>query len=171
LSVTQTRTTTQTSTVPKIIYVTRKVQADFLAIMDTYGYFSEDYAKKLITDIRHFLDEEVVDKVKFIWTESGGNRVLFEYEYVVLSGDFGFSDDSSGGITYRSDLAKASFGARVIYNDRWKRMDDSEKGAVRTDLCLTWGPAGELDYSGGQRTQDRTYSKDGYGLARSQFNR
>jgi protein involved in ribonucleotide reduction len=76
LSVTQTRSTTQTSTVPKIVYVTRKVQADFLAIMDTYGYFSEDYAKKLIADIRHFLDEEVVDKVKFVWTESGGNRAL-----------------------------------------------------------------------------------------------
>jgi ornithine carbamoyltransferase len=89
----------------------------------------------------------------------------------VLSDGLGLADDSSGGVPYRSDLAKASFNARVVYNDRWKRMDDREKASVRTGLSLTWGPAGELDYSGGQWTQDKTYSKDGYGLSRSQFNR
>ena len=38
--------------------------------------------------------------------------------------------------------------------------------AVREDLILKWGPAGQLDYSGGKWTTDRTYSRDGYSLVR-----
>ena len=64
---TATRTATQTSSLTKVVYVTRKVQADFLAIIDTYNYFDEDYARKLIADVRTFLDEYVIDAVKFVW--------------------------------------------------------------------------------------------------------
>ena len=46
----------------------RKVQADFLAILDTYDYFSEDFACRLVADVRTLLDEGVVDAVKFVWT-------------------------------------------------------------------------------------------------------
>ena len=59
---TSTRTASATSTVTKIVYVTRKVQADFLAILETYGYFSEAYAQNIIHDVRVFLDEEVIEE-------------------------------------------------------------------------------------------------------------
>jgi hypothetical protein len=39
------------------------VQADLLAILDHYGYFSEDYAQKLINDIRVFIDDEAIEQV------------------------------------------------------------------------------------------------------------
>jgi len=169
MTTTRTKSTTQTSTLTKVVYVTRKVQADFLAILDTYGYFSEDYAKNLINDIRVFLDEEVIDKVKFVWTQPNSDYVLEELEYVVVLRGVGLADERSGGIRYQPGLANASFHVRITYNARWKNMSEEEKDEVRGDLQMTWGPAGELNYSGGRWVDERTYSKDKYGLMRKRF--
>ncbi len=168
---TSTRTTTQTSTLTKVVYVTRKVKADLLAILDTYGYFSESYAQDVIHDVRVFLDEEVVDRVKFVWTRPGGSYVLEELDYQVTSGDVGLADDRAGGIKYRDDLGGADFRVRVTYNSRWRSIGAQGQAAIRADLSLQWGPAGTLDYSGGRWVADRTYSRDGYGLSRSRFTR
>src|SRR6266516_5789330 len=168
---TNTHTTTATSTVPKIVYVTRKVQADFLAILDTYGYFPEDYAQRLIHDVRMFLDEEVIDHIRFVWTRTSSTYVLEELNYTVVTGGVELADDHSGGIRYQTALAKASFGVRVTYNTRWKDLAENEKRSIRKGLDLNWGPAGQLDYSGGKWTTDCTYSQDGYGLVRHRFER
>lgn len=168
---TSTRTATYTSTVPKIVYVTRKVQADFLAILETYRYFPEDYAQHLIHDVRVFLDEEVIDHIRFVWTRPESSYVLEELNYTVVAGGVELSDDHSGGIRYQAALAKASFHVRVTYNTRWKEMDERGKSAIRESLDLNWGPAGQLDYSGGKWNADRTYSRDGYGLVRQRFER
>jgi hypothetical protein len=169
MTTTRTRSTTQTNTLTKVVYVTRKVQADFLAILDTYGYFSEDYAKNLINDIRVFLDEEVINRVKFVWTQPNSDYVLEELEYVVVAGGVGLADDRSGGIHYRSELANASFHVRVTHNPRWQNMSGEEKEEIRGDLQLKWGSAGQLKYSGGRWVDELTYSKDDYGLIRKRF--
>lgn len=166
---TSTRAATYTSTVPKITYVTRKMQADFLAILDTYGYFREEYAQRLIHDVCIFLDEEVIDHMSFIWTRSNSTSVLEELHYSVVAGRAELADDRAGGIRYRPELAQASFQVRVIYTDRWQNMAECEKNIIRKELQLKWGPAGPLDYSGGQWSNDRTYSRDGYGLIRQRF--
>jgi hypothetical protein len=169
VAITSTRTTTLTSTFTKILYVTQKVQADLLSIQDLYEFFPEGYAQNIIHDIRHFLDEEVIDKVKFTWIEDGGIRVLEELEYKVIRGGIGLADERPGGIWFRWDLANAEFSVRITYNNRWNQMEGWEKAEVRKGLKLNWGPAGQLDYSGGQWITDRTYSKNGYGLTRRGF--
>ncbi len=168
---TSTRTTTATSTVTKIAYVTGKVQADFLAILDTYGYFPEDCAQNLIHDVRVFLDEEVIDHIRFVWTLPDSTYVLEELNYTVVADGVELADDHSGGIRYRAALANASFHVRVTYNTRWKHLAEGEKSAIRKSLDLNWGPAGQLDYSSGTWTTDRTYSRDNYGLVRQRFER
>ncbi len=168
---TSTRTATATSTVTKIVYVTRKVQADFLAILETYGYFQEDYAQRLIHDVRVFFDEEVIDHIRFVWTRSSSAYVLEELNYTVVAGGVKLVDDHSGGIRYQTALANASFDVRVTYNTRWKDLAKDEKNSIREGLDLNWGPTGQLDYSGGTWTTDRTYSRDGYGLVRQRFER
>jgi hypothetical protein len=168
---TSTRTATASSTVTKIVYVTRKVQADFLAILETYGYFSEDYAQNIIHDVRVFLDEEVIDHIRFVWTRPSSTYVLEELNYTVVDGGVELADDHSGGIRYQAALANASFHVRVTYNRRWNHLAEGEKGAIRKSLDLNWGSAGQLDYSGGTWTTDRTYSRDGYGLVRQRFGR
>lgn len=169
MSATGTRMATQTSTVPKIVYVTRKVQADFLAILDTYGYFAETYARQVINDVRVFLDEEVVERVKFVWTRPGSSQVLEELTYTVVAGGVGLADDRPGGIRYRSELATADFHVRVNYNSRWDALPEAERTTIRQALSLKWGAAGQLDYSGGRWVAERTYSREGYGLRRERF--
>src|SRR5687768_13488656 len=116
MSATQTRTGTASTTFTNVVKVTRKVQADFLAVLDTYGYFSEDYAVKLIKDVRVLLDEEVIDWVKFTWSSAGTGVVLDELRYRVITGGYGLADDRAGGITYDPKLVGADFAVLVTYN-------------------------------------------------------
>lgn len=169
MSATLSRAATGTTSYTGVIHITRKVQTDMLAIGDTYDYFTEKYAQDVIHDVRIFIDEEVIDKVEFVWQKAGTKEVLDALRYIVLNGVAGLADDRPGGIKYNSALAAADFHVRVYYNSRWTKMAAAERDSVREDLTLKWGPAGKLDYSGGRWVDDRTYSMDGKGLARNRF--
>lgn len=171
MSASTTRTAAATTTIAKIAYVTRKMQADFLAILDTYTYdgYSESYAREIIEDIRSLLDEEVLESISFVWTRQYTNTVLDSFRYSVVTGEATNNNDRSGGVSYRSDLANADFKVRLTYNQRWANMSQSERNSISVDLNVTWGAAGSLNYSNGSWTTERTYSKDGYGLVRQRF--
>lgn len=168
---TSTSTSTHTSTYSKVVHVTRKVQTDLLQIVDTYGFSSQDYVHKVISDIRVFLDQEVVNKVEFLWLRPGTNYVLFGFEYTVIFASYGLVDEKAGDIRYRPDLANAAFRVHVYYKPRWQTMDEAEKIAITRQLSLSWGPGGQMDYSGGTWIADKTYSMDGFGLPRRRFDR
>jgi hypothetical protein len=168
---TVTRSATQTSSYTKIVYVTRKVQADLLAILDTYDYFSEDHAVALIADLRTFLDEDVIGAVKFVWKEPGTYYVMEELRYTVIVGGVRLADDRPGGIGCNPALADADFTVHVTYNDRWWKMSAEDRQAVHEVLLLNWGPAGTLSYSNGTWRAGRMYSSSGYGLSRRSFSR
>jgi hypothetical protein len=168
---TQTRTATQTSTLTKVVYVTRKVQADLFALVDTYGQISQSYAEQLIHDLRLLLDEEVLDKIRLLWTKAGSNQVVGAYSYQVIAAGIGLADDRSGNIRYDATLQIAEFSVRIHYNDRWSSLSEQERRAIHSDCKFTWGPGGTLDFSSGRFNSDRTYSRDGLGLGREQFTR
>ena len=169
MSATLSRSATATTPYTSVVHITRKAQADILAIGDTYAYFTEEYAQNVIHDVRVFIDEEVIDRVEFVWTKSGTNQVLDALRYKVVSGVVGLADDRPGGICYDSALASADFSVRVYYNGHWTKIGEAERDSVRTHLTLTWGPAGRLDYSGGRWADDRTYSMNSKGLVRNRF--
>lgn len=168
---TQTRTATQTSTLTKVVYVTRKVQADLFALVDTYGQISESYAAQLIHDLRLFLDEEVLDKIRLLWTKASSNQVVGAYSYHVIAAGIGLADDRSGNIRYDATLQIANFSVRIHYNDRWEGLGEKQRSAIKSGCELTWGPGGTLDFSCGLWNSEKTYSRDGYGLSRDRFER
>jgi Bacterial HORMA domain family 1 len=169
MSATQTRAATQTGTLSNIVYVARKIEADLLAIIDTYGCRNEQWATNVMHDVRVLIDEEVVEKVYVAWTRRGTNEVLDAYSYRVIIGGYGLADDKSGNIRYRSELATADFNFRVEYKQRWWDMKPEDKQDVQERLKLTWTTAGVLDYSRGVWTSDKTYSKDDFGVSRERF--
>lgn len=169
MSTSFTRSSTQSSTYTSVVHITRKVQTDILEISDTYDYFTESYAQDVIHDVRIFIDEEAIDYIKFVWKQRGSNRALEELRYQIVSGAIGLADDRPGGIRYNRALAEADFSVRITYSDHWSGMAESERESIRDRLELTWGPAGQLDYSGGQWSSDRTYSMDGAGAVRTRF--
>jgi hypothetical protein len=166
-----TRSNVQTNTLSKVIYVTRKVQADLLTILDHYSYFSEDYIQDLIHDIRIFIDEEVISRFKFVWTKPDSSFVLEELDYFVIFNRVALADDRSGNIVFRLALVKANFRVQITYNERWQKMSEVEKKSIRDTLKLTWGTAIQLTYEGGHwsSSSERTYSQDGLGLKRSRY--
>ena len=171
MSASNTRTAAATTTVAKIAYITRKMQADFLAILDTYTYdgYSESYALEIVEDIRRLLDEEVLDTISFVWTRKLSNRVLDTFRYSVVTGEAVTTNDRSGGVAYYSELAQADFRVRLNYNQRWKNLSQSERNSISADLNITWVSANQLDYGTGSWTTEKTYSKDGYGVVRERF--
>lgn len=170
LAATLTRSGTGTMPYTSVVHITRKVQTDMLEIGDTYAYFTEKYAQDVIHDVRIFIDEEIIDKVEFVWLEAGTNQVLDALRYVVLNGVVGLADDRPGGIRYDPILASADFRVRVYYNSRWMtELDETERNSIRSGLTLTWGPSGQLDYSGGRWMDDRTYSMHTKGFVRQRF--
>jgi hypothetical protein len=173
MSASSTRTASATTTIAKIAYVTRKMQADFLAIVDTYTYpgYSESDAREIIEDIRILLDEEVLESVSFVWTRKFTNTVVDTFRYSVVTGEATTNNDRSGGVSFRSDLANADFRVRLNYNQRWTDMDNSERNSIYKSLNTDWVAAGSLDYSNGSWTTERTYSKDGYGVIRQRFSK
>jgi hypothetical protein len=170
VTITQTRTETLTTTLARVKYVTRKVQADLLAILDTYGYYSEEYALKVVRDLRVFLDEEVVRRVNFVWVKKGTNSVIDSLSYTVVCGD-ALPDDATGDILYNSDLsvAAATFCLEVYWSQRWLEMGEPSKNRVRERLELGWENNVDINYGYGWWVKDRTYSKGGYGLERQRF--
>lgn len=171
MSSSSTRTAAATTTVAKIAYVTRKMQADFLAILDTYTYdgYSESYALEIVEDIRRLLDEEVLDAVSFVWTQKWSNRVLDTFRYSVVTGNVASTNDRSGGVGYYSELAEADFKVRLTYNQRWIDIGQSERNSISKDLNIAWVSANQLNYGSGSWTTEKTYSKDGYGVVRERF--
>lgn len=169
MSSTQTREASQTNAYTNIVYVARKVEADLLAIIDTYGCASEKWGIDVMHDIRVLMDEEVIEKVKLIWTVNGSTEVLDAYSYQVIVGGLGLADDRSGNIRYRRELVGASFTLRVEYKQRWSDLSAIEKADIQARLTLSWGAGGVLDFSKGSWQSDRTYSKDGFGVARNRF--
>src|SRR5256885_14113482 len=98
MSMTQTREASQTGTLSKIVYVARKVEADLLAIIDTYGCGSESWATDVMHDVRILMDEEGVEKVYMAWTRRGSSEGRGPYSYRGSVGRRGLADDGSGNI-------------------------------------------------------------------------
>lgn len=170
-TMTRSASATQTSTLTKVVYVTRKVQADLFNIVDTYNQITQDYAEKLIHDLRILLDEEVLDRIEFLWTYRSTEIVLGAYAYKVIGDGIGLADDRAGGIRYDAVLQSCDFSVRIFRNAHWRQMSTASKQSI-TDQCdLNWSPAGPLDYSRGTFTSGRMYSKDGLGLNRDGFKR
>lgn len=170
MTFTQTRTSSTTTTWARVKYVTRKVQADLLGILDTYGYYSEEYGLKLIRDLRVLLDEEVIDRVKFVWSKKDTNEVVYALSYTVIAGD-ALADDETGDIPYYSALSAsaASFSVVITRSQRWKNMSESSKNRVREKLELGWESDADYKYGAGWWVRDRIYSKGSYGLERKRF--
>lgn len=169
MSATRTRSGTQTGTLSKIVYVARKVEADLLAIIDTYSCRSEQWAINVMHDVRVLMDEEAIDKIDLAWTRRETNEVLDAYSYQIIIGRLGLADDRSGNIRFRSQLVGADFHFHVKYTSRWRNMDSVQKLDIQERLRLPWTAAGMLDYSYGTWQSDKTYSMDDLGAARNRF--
>ena len=166
---TQTRTATQTSTLTKVVYVTRKVQADLFNLVDTYGQITQLYAEELIHDLRILLDEEVLERIDFLWTYPGTNIVVGAYIYKVITADVGLVDDRAGGMRYDATLQGATFNVRIYRNSHLYGMSDADRQAIADKCWIGWTPGQLLDFSRGSSTADRMYSKEGLGLGRERF--
>lgn len=165
----QTRTATATSTLTKVVYVTRKLQADLFNLVDTYEQISQEYAERLIHDMRVLLDEEVLERIDFYWKYPGTNVVIGAYFYKVISAGIGLVDERAGGMRYDPLLQGADFNVRLHWNAHWNGMSEADRKAISDKCVIGWVTGEVLDYSRGTTSAEKTYSKDGLGLGRERF--
>lgn len=165
----QTRTATSTLTLTKVVHVTRKVQADLFNLVDTYGQITQDYAERLIHDLRILLEEEVLDRIDLLWAYPGTNVVIGAYIYKVITAGVGLVDERAGGMRYDATLQAADFRVRIYWNSHWSLLSAADRDAIRKKCNFTWTPGEALDFSRGTTTTERTYAKDDLGLVRERF--
>ena len=165
----QTRTRTATLTLTKVVHVTRKVQADLFNLVDTYAQITQDYAERLVHDLRILLEEEVLERIDFLWTYPDTNVVVGAYIYKVITGGVGLVDERAGGMRYDATLQAADFRVRIYWNSHWYELSSADRDAIRERCSFAWTPGEALDFSRGASTTERTYAKDDLGLARERF--
>lgn len=170
-TMTRSASETSTSTLTKVVYVTRKVQADLFNIVDTYHHITQSDAERLIHDLRILLDEEVLERIDLVWTYKNTSLVAGAYVYKVISADVGLADDRAGGIRYDSILQSSDFGVRIYRNSHWLAMSDADRKAISERCYFKWSAAEVLDFSRGTLSSDRMYSNNGLGLDRERFKR
>ncbi|WP_425619071.1 hypothetical protein NA78x_002802 [Anatilimnocola sp. NA78] len=168
-SQTLTRSSSATSTLSKVVYVTRKLQADLFNLVDTYSQMTQNHAEKLISDLRILLDEEVIERIDLLWTYKNTNVVMGAYVYKVINAGSGLADERAGGIRYDSILQDCDFGVRIYRNSHWWAMSEADRKAIAAKCQIQWSPGESLDFSRGSVTSDRMYSNNGLGLDRGRF--
>jgi hypothetical protein len=166
---TRAATAATTKTYQRILYVTRKLLADLLGVLADKAHFSNEHAKKIVDDIRTLLDEQVLDRITFVWFASSTKIVLRELTYTVRGEGFVGTDAPSGALPYRQDLLDATFQVRVSYNDRWSKLGAEGQQEIRSRLVLAWSSASALTYNNGSTQNEHAYAKDGYALTRTRY--
>lgn len=169
MTMSTTRTQAATTVYERILHVTRKLQADLLGIVETYGCWNEAYARDVLADVRALLDEGALDRIEFHWRDRTSGGVVHAIRYEVHAERAAHDDARSGGIAYRAALREADFNVRLTYSARWSGMAETERARVRATLKIGWVPGAALTYEGGTWGDDRAYAKDGYALARRSF--
>ena len=164
-----TRAATTATTYQRIQYVTRKLLADLLGVLADKAHFTNEHATKLVTDIRTLLDQQVLDRITFVWFALATQVVLRELTYAVRGEGFVGTDAPSGALPFRDDLLDATFQVRITYNDRWSKLSSEGQQEIRKQLTLTWSNANALTYNNGSRQDEHAYAKDGYALQRSRY--
>lgn len=166
---TRVATAATTTTFQRIQYVTRKLLADLLGVLADKAHFTTDHATKIVGDIRTLLDEQVLDRITFVWVAPTTQVALREVTYVVRGEGFVGSDAPSGALPFRHDLLDATFQVRIVHNDRWSKLGAEAQKEIRARLVLTWSNASTLAYNNGSRQAEHAYAKDGYALQRSRY--
>lgn len=154
------RSASTTMTAARVHNVVLEVGADFYTIA-TAGLADYDRCVKWCTDLTYILEKEALTSFQLQFKCAGHLPLALEY---VLSADGTLqSSDKAGGIDYFGLPAGTRVSLFVSLN-----YQSSNIQVVLAYLRLReWGFDGQAVTGSGM--QDRTYSKDGYGVVRSKI--
>ena len=95
---------------------------------------------------------------------------VVSWQYEVKDGDLvGGSDDRSGSVYARAEVASALYYNHTISSTKWLLLTASEQAAFEATLPFTRVDASLPDDGPGSWTADKTYTRGGVAIARRTF--
>ncbi len=140
-------------------YVLGKAYDDIVGLA-CVGAISADTGKKWYEELKYILDLEALKKFEFKVTY--GDRVPLAWKYEVFSDGSISEDGESGGV----DMSKIPSGASATVTVDLTNTAGTEQEALDYLRGQGWGTGAFLDV---RYLQDRSYSKEGFGIRRSIF--
>ena len=161
-----TSSTTSTFTVTHARHISAKVATDLLRMQRLYGKPSKEDIDAYEAEITALIKEDVVQTVTYgykrneQWIEP-----TLRYTAQDLAGGTG-TDDDPGRIRPGQNVAGAVFHSYLTYNDKWYRLTDAQRDAIRGTLPFQRTGAPEPTVNGYLR-HDMTYASGGRALSRA----
>lgn len=166
MTVSSTRSATDTFSLSNARYVASKVATDLRQLQRYYGRPSDteiaDYAEEVAILAYHGYVEKVIYGFK-----RGSNWIL-TLEYTAVNGTL-TADDRAGGVYRYADVTGAAFHSYMNRTWSWWLLTDAGRDEINESLPFTRTPGDASGYTGGHHTFDRTYSAQGTGFTRSSY--
>jgi hypothetical protein len=157
---------TTTFTVTHARHIAAKVATDLKRIQRFYGKPSDSSIQDYETEIIVLIKEDAVRTVTYGFMR---NDKWIEPTLIYTAKDLASAtgaDDDPGRVRAGQNIAGAVFHSYLIFSDKWTRLSQGERDAIRKSLPFQRGGAPEPSVDG-YLDQDRTYSSGGRALSRS----
>lgn len=166
MSSTATIAATRTFTVVDIRRVVDRFGADYDMIIQATGLRSQGHADDVIADVKAFAEAGYLARVDVVLQNARGQTVRAA-RYEVSKHAHGWTGDRPGGCLWPR-LLDGCLSVVVSYTSGWWSLPT--KAAFLSSLRISWVPSDiDISYPGLSGIQDRRYTSNGYGMARTTF--
>jgi hypothetical protein len=161
-----TTSTSTTFTVTHARHISAKVTTDLLRMQRLYGKPSSEDIDAYEAEITALIKEDVVQTVTYGFKKNGQwIEPTLRYTARELVSGSG-TDDDPGRIRPGQNVTGAMFYSYLAYNDKWHRLTDAQRDAIRKSLPVQRNGAPEPTVNG-HLHHDLTYSSGGRALSRA----
>lgn len=158
-------TTTKTFTITEARYITSKIKTDLKLLQGAYGSPSDARIEDFGEEAAMLLAKGYLDTVTYGFKRDGDWVVALRY--VAHNGTL-IRDDRAGRIERGVDVTGASWSSYLTHSLAWDRLSAAEQEQVESTLPISRTGSPEPSAAPGYYWDaDRSYSKDGTGVARS----
>ncbi len=162
-------TRTQSWTVTNARYVTSKIAADLDLVRAHYGWPSAELVTSFAEEAAQLLARRYLGSVEYGAKVDG--VVVFALRYEARSDGSLSVDDRPGRIPIGLDLAGATFYSWLMHSLEWAKLGPAEQAVFESGLPIQRSTGSEPNHGYGTWDNQRTYSSNGEGVARSTFRR
>ena len=164
-----TTTSTSTFTIADAKYLASRIASDLTQIRLYYGHITEKKVQDFAVEAAILLKFGLLRSVKYGFRISD-DWVYYVSYYVNNLGQLEASNNAPGDIDPTVDITGASWYSHLITRDN-PDLSDEQVAAIEQDLPIQRGTGAEPNSDNGILNNDRSYYRNGIGLARSQYKR
>lgn len=166
MSMTRSRTASDTFTRTSALHIASKVAADLYRMQLSYRSPSDQTIDDYEAELVELLTGRYVQRVTYGFKRNG-DWIPPTLKYEARSDGRLATDDRAGKIPRGCDVTGASFTSYLVYSSNWHGLAQAQKDAIKKALPFQRTYGDEPTAGSGAWGSDKTYSHNGGGVSRS----